>query len=78
MVSIYFRAYLIHNKSVKGIILMNHLENIISISSGNNEVLRTSEVVIVLWMYGEMNYTYYSLSVRKQSFPMIQRYFSLI
>ena len=42
---IYFYAYIIYNKSVKGSEFMNRLEQIGEISTAGNGVLRTSEVI---------------------------------
>ena len=74
---VYFYAYIIYNKSVKGSEFMNQLEQIGEISTAGNGVLRTSEV-IVLRMYGKMDCTYYSFVARKQSFLTIQPCFCLI
>lgn len=42
---VYFYAYIIYNKSVKGSEFMNRLEQIGEISTAGNGVLRTSEVI---------------------------------
>ena len=42
---VYFYAYIIYNKSVKGSEFMNQLEQIVEISTVGNGVLRTSEVI---------------------------------
>lgn len=42
---VYFYAYIIYNKSVKGSEFMNQLEQIGEISTAGNGVLRTSEVI---------------------------------
>ena len=42
---VYFYAYIIYNKSVKGSEFMNQLEQIVEISAAGNGVLRTSEVI---------------------------------
>lgn len=42
---IYFHAYIVYNKSVKGSEFMNQLEQIGEISTAGNGVLRTSEVI---------------------------------
>ena len=39
---IYFYAYIIYNKSVKGSEFMNQLEQIVELSAAGNGVLRTS------------------------------------